>query len=619
SGEALAETIAHVPAAGAGPGGAPGAAAAAGEGAPRGQHRYSFGSGARPLDGYTIKRAVGRGGFGEVYYATSDAGKEVALKLITRNLEVERRGVVQCMNLKCPNLITIYDIKTGDDGDTFVVMEYVAGPSLAQVLAQHPDGLPLPQVRTWLKGLVEGVAYLHDHGTVHRDLKPANLFLDEGIVKIGDYGLSKAITQTQDAGHSASVGTCYYMAPEIASGKYHNAIDIYAIGVILYEMLTGTVPFQGETPQEVLMKHLTAQPDLAPLPEPYRGIVARALAKDPAKRPVSAYELLGPADAPPTPDVRIIGEPAVAAPPPPSPAPFPAAPEEDILRIEAEEPVFYIGPDTWPTRRRPPLAQRLWGRPAPVASRPARRVAPPPPPPPRAARPVAARPVTPPAPPPPPPPLPDGRVRLAELATSMLLAAPLAILLALPVGALLGVDMARAPQQAAYLVGLTLLGTWGVLIPNKLWEGRAIGPATRRLCFLIVGTALGTAGLALGEWTRLTLAPSWRATPLVLNPDVLAWAGPPDRPNVLAYAVYFGLAFGAIGWGKLTARHRPARLRIGPVVLAGLLGAALGVLWPFPQPWGTSVVALVAVVSQIVSPWNRAAADSARRSRRQVA
>src|SRR6476659_9649838 len=102
------------------------------------KHRYTFGSGARPLDGYTIKRAIGRGGFGEVYYATSDAGKEGALKLILRNLEVERRGVVQCMNLKCPNLLTIHDLKSSDSGDAFVIMEYVAGPSLANVLAKHP-------------------------------------------------------------------------------------------------------------------------------------------------------------------------------------------------------------------------------------------------------------------------------------------------------------------------------------------------------------------------------------------------------------------------------------------------------------------------------------------------
>src|SRR5690242_18106691 len=193
---------------------------------PQGQGRYTFSSGARPLDGYTIKRAIGRGGFGEVYYATSDAGKEVALKLILRNLEVERRGVVQCMNLKCPNLLTVYDLKSNDAGEPFVVMEYVAGPSLANVLARHPNGLPVAEGRAWLKGLVEGVAYLHDHGIVHRDLKPANLFMEEGVVKIGDYGLSKLITQSQRTGHSESIGTCHYMAPEISTGKYHKPIDI---------------------------------------------------------------------------------------------------------------------------------------------------------------------------------------------------------------------------------------------------------------------------------------------------------------------------------------------------------------------------------------------------------
>ena len=141
--------------------------------------------------------------------------------------------------------------------------------------------MPPAEVRHWLKGLVEGVAYLHDHGIVHRDLKPANLFMEEGIVKIGDYGLAKLITPSQGTEHSESIGTCHYMAPEIGSGKYNKPIDVYAIGVILYEMLTGRVPFEGETVGEVLMKHLTARPDVSMLPEPYRTIVAKALAKDP--------------------------------------------------------------------------------------------------------------------------------------------------------------------------------------------------------------------------------------------------------------------------------------------------------------------------------------------------
>ena len=138
------------------------------------------------------------------------------------------------------------------------------------------------------------MAYLHDHGIVHRDLKPANLFMEEGIVKIGDYGLAKLITPSQGTEHSESIGTCHYMAPEIASGKYHKPIDIYAIGVILYEMLTGRVPFEGETVGEVLMKHLTARPDLSMLAEPYRTIVGPGPgqgpepAAEPGLRPAAA-------------------------------------------------------------------------------------------------------------------------------------------------------------------------------------------------------------------------------------------------------------------------------------------------------------------------------------------
>ena len=156
--------------------------------------------------------------------------------------------------------------------------------------------------------MVEGVAYLHDHGIVHRDLKPANLFMEEGIVKIGDYGLAKLITPSQGTEHSESIGTCHYMAPEIGSGKYHKPIDVYAMGVILYEMLTGRVPFEGETVNEVLMKHLTARPDVSMLPQPYQTIVAKALAKDPNHRISRVFDLLPAEDAPRAPEVRIIGD-----------------------------------------------------------------------------------------------------------------------------------------------------------------------------------------------------------------------------------------------------------------------------------------------------------------------
>jgi hypothetical protein len=270
--------------------------------------RFAYASGARPLQGYTIKRGIGHGGFGEVYYATSDAGKEVALKLIRRNLDIELRGVTQCLNLKHPNLLSLFDVRQDDKGDNWVVMELMAGESLEDVLNRYPNGLPIDEVLAWIHGIAAGVAYLHDHGIVHRDLKPGNIFVDEGIVKIGDYGLSKFISCSRRSGQTGSVGTVHYMAPEISNGRYGKEIDIYALGIILYEMLTGHVPFEGESVGEILMKHLTAEPDVSRVAEPYRTIVSRALAKDPAKRLNSVNELIALLPpAPPNTAVRFAG------------------------------------------------------------------------------------------------------------------------------------------------------------------------------------------------------------------------------------------------------------------------------------------------------------------------
>ncbi|MCE9556879.1 MAG: protein kinase [Planctomycetes bacterium] len=248
------------------------------------QAKFTYAGGARPLSGYTIKRAIGRGGFGEVYYALSEGGKEVALKLVRRNLDVELRGVAQCLNLKHPNLLGLYDIRTDDAGDQWVVMEYVSGPSLEDVIVAHPDGLPPAEAVAWLRGIAAGVGYLHECGIVHRDLKPGNVFCEAGLVKLGDYGLSKFISCSRRSGQTESIGTVHYMAPEIASGRYGREIDVYGLGVILYEMLTGRVPFEGESVAEVLMKHLTTAPDLAGIAEPFRSILRQALAKDPAQR-----------------------------------------------------------------------------------------------------------------------------------------------------------------------------------------------------------------------------------------------------------------------------------------------------------------------------------------------
>jgi len=254
--------------------------------------RFTYKSGSSPLDGYTIKRGVGAGGFGEVYYATTESGKEVALKHIQRNLEIEMRGAKHCLNLKHPHLVSLYDIRYDQEGEGWIVMEFVHGDSLQDIVERHPNGMPQEEALSWFKAIASAVNYLHDHGIVHRDLKPGNIFNDQGTVKIGDYGLSKFISVSRRSGQTESVGTFHYMAPEIGKGRYGREIDVYALGIILFEMLTGRVPFEGESSQEIIMKHLTASPDLGNLGEPFRSVVSKALEKDPDKRTNSAEEML---------------------------------------------------------------------------------------------------------------------------------------------------------------------------------------------------------------------------------------------------------------------------------------------------------------------------------------
>jgi len=245
---------------------------------------YQYKYGDRPLEGYTIQRAAGRGGFGEVYYAVSDSGRQVALKVVQSYEQIELRGITQCMNLKSPHLVTVFDVKYNDQNKPFVVMEYVSGPALSDVMKESPGGLGNQKAAFFLQEIAKGLSYLHECGIVHRDLKPSNIFYENGYVKIGDYGLTKAISTSHHVSHTITVGTVHYMAPEIGAGKYDRSVDIYALGVLLYEMLTGQLPFIGASPAEILMKHMTAPPELEHIDEPFRRVIRKALAKDPAER-----------------------------------------------------------------------------------------------------------------------------------------------------------------------------------------------------------------------------------------------------------------------------------------------------------------------------------------------
>jgi hypothetical protein len=300
--------------------------------------KFNYRSGQRPLEGFTIKRGIGKGGFGEVYFALSDGGKEVALKLIRGDGVMELRGVAHCLNLKHPNLVALYDLRTDPQGDHWVVMEYVAGEPLNVVLSRHPNGVSRELVREWFIGIGRAIGYLHDHGIVHRDLKPGNVFLENGTVKIGDYGLSKSISTSQRTGQTQSIGTVHYMAPEISTGNYNKQIDVYAAGVILYEMLSGRVPFEGESSGEILMKHLTQPPDLSKLPAEFVPIVAKALAKNPAQRYASMAEM-GRA-------IESLGADGKVAPAPP-PAPLPRRQEPILDALPAETPRSRVAELCW--------------------------------------------------------------------------------------------------------------------------------------------------------------------------------------------------------------------------------------------------------------------------------
>jgi serine/threonine protein kinase len=613
--------------------------------------RFLYPSGSRPLEGYTIKRGIGRGGFGEVYFANSDGGKEVALKLIRRNLDVELRGVAHCINLKHPNLLALYDIRRDANDDTWVVMEYVGGETLDQVIARNPNGMPEGEVLTWLHGIAAGVGYLHDHGIVHRDLKPGNIFCDEGIVKLGDYGLSKFISASRRSGQTESVGTVHYMAPEVANGRYGKEIDIYALGVILYEMLSGHVPFEGESVGEVLMKHLTAKADLSGIKEPYRGLLERILDKDPARRPQTVAEVLAALPKPPG-EQPVFATRSLGAGAMPPPLPRSSLAPADVFSTESEEPVWKAVKQNWRDLREAwnqadlnPFLRAvililvgilvisthpIWVtaimiyavyrivRTIVISSGKTSVALPD-----QAAQPAGAPSPAPPMAPAPtssgqPPgrsmgletpvavlPIKAPRDKLTELLTSMLLAALFALVTCFVIDKIFALD----PGQIAWLTAVSATGAWAVMIPAKFWEGTRDDEAQRRFVLLIVGLLLGFYAWSLDRLLLVNLP--YSTNPHLRNqalhvPNGVSGARPlfeaDGSPTLVGYLAYFGFLFPVMRWWRLADPLRRRRLRLWTTALYGAWAWLLTLFWPFPE-FGVAAATTMALVVQLASPW----------------
>jgi serine/threonine-protein kinase len=263
--------------------------------------------------GYLILELVGIGGMGRVYRAEqTNLGRTVAVKIIHPHLVGEENAAARFITearaasrLNHPNSVAIIDFGKSPDGQLYLVMEFLRGRDLARVI--YDDGpLPFRRIVDVLRQTLAALAEAHTENIIHRDLKPENIILEPvrsgaDFVKVVDFGLAKMRVETQQRGITSPgivCGTPEYMSPEQARGDELDArSDLYAVGVILYQLLTGRLPFEAESPTQVVLAHLTQQPqdprEVAPdrqLPKPLVDVVLKALSKDAKDRYQDADE-----------------------------------------------------------------------------------------------------------------------------------------------------------------------------------------------------------------------------------------------------------------------------------------------------------------------------------------
>src|SRR6476619_6331272 len=249
---------------------------------------------------YRIARKLGGGGMAAVYLAEDqELGRRVAIKMLHSRyanddqfVERFRREATHAAGLSHPNIVSIFD-RGEFDGSYYIVMEYVEGRTLKELIRSR--GLcPVPVAIAYTRQILAALRYAHRNGVIHRDITPHNVIVDsEGVVKVTDFGIARA-GASQMTEEGAIIGTAQYLSPEQARGApVDQTSDLYSTGIVLFELLTGEVPFTGDSPVEIAMKHLGETP---PVPSDLRSdvpgdldlVVLRALAKEPADRYQSA-------------------------------------------------------------------------------------------------------------------------------------------------------------------------------------------------------------------------------------------------------------------------------------------------------------------------------------------
>ena len=255
-------------------------------------------------DRYRIVDTLGEGGMANVYLADDIILKrQVAVKIIRLDLQKDsqvlarfQREALATSELSHPNIVSVFDVGT-DHGLPYMVMEYVKGPDLKDYIRENSP-IPLPQVIKIMDQILSAMELAHKHSVIHRDLKPQNILMDEkGNIKIADFGIAVALNQSAITQTNSVLGSVHYMSPEqTRGGMVTKQSDIYSLGIILYEALTGHVPFNGETPVAIALKH--AEDDIPSLrkqnkaiPQALENVVLKATAKDPRDRYASVAEM----------------------------------------------------------------------------------------------------------------------------------------------------------------------------------------------------------------------------------------------------------------------------------------------------------------------------------------